>query len=276
MTSRKSTPMKKKLLRLKKLKFTKRKEFVLITLLLTSWFFVAQLSGEGVHFFYILGGLSVCSFGLSALALREDLRGVKWLTLLMLPFLFTLSLGLFYFLLPARWIIRIPVAAFYALGMYAILLVENIYNVAVSRSIQLLRVAHVVGFVATLSTLFLLFNTLFSFRFPSYINFLIVFIIEFPLLLQSLWSVDLSKNIPREVLVYSAFFSLIGAEVAFFISFWPLAPILSSLFLTIVNYTLLGVGQQYFAHRLFRANVIEYVRVFIIIFVIILFTTRYR
>lgn len=267
--------MKKRLFRLKKLRLTKRKEFVLITLFLTAWFVVAQLSGAGTHF-YILGGLSLFSYGLGALALRENLHGIKWFTLLALPFLFTLSLGLFYFLLPVRWLTRIPMAVLFALGIYAILLVENIYSVAVSRSIQLLRVAHAVGFVATLVTLFFLFNILFSFHFPAYINALLVAVIELPLLIQSLWSIELSKTINRQILILSIFFALITAEAAFVLSFWPLEPILSSLFLTVVSYTLLGIGQQYIAHRLFRKNIIEYVRVFILIFIIILFTTRYR
>lgn len=266
---------KKKLLKLKRLKLTKRKEFVIITLFLTILFVIAQMAGQGTQF-YVLGGLSLFAYGLSAVALRENLRGIKWFTLLTLPLLFTVSLGLFYFLLPVRWLTRIPVALLYAVGMYAILLVENIYSVAVSRSIQLLRVAHAVGFVATLVSLFLLFNTMFSFRFPSYINFLVVLAIELPLLIQSLWSIDLSERIGGQIVIFSIFFSLVAAEVAFVISFWPLAPVLSSLFLTIVNYTLLGIGQQYFSNRLFKKNIIEYVRVFVIILFIIIVTTRYR
>jgi hypothetical protein len=160
--------------------------------------------------------------------------------------------------------------------MYSILLVENIYSVAVSRSIQLLRVAHVIGFVVTLTTIVFLTNTLFTFRFSAYTNFIIVFLLQIPLIIQSLWSIDLSEKIHKDIVVYTIFFSLIEAEVAFIISFWPLTPLLSSLFLTLVSYTLLGIGHSYFANRLFRSNVIEYMRVFIVVFLIILFTTRYR
>lgn len=267
--------MKKKLLRLKRIKLTKRKEFVLITLALTLGFVITQLVGTGIQF-YSLGVLTVISYFLSALALREDLKSTEWFTLLILPTLFTLAIGLFYFLLPVRWLTRIPTAVGYALGMYAILLVENIYNVAVNRSIQLLRVAHAIGFVVTLVTLFLLINTVFSFRFPAYANFAIIFLIQLPLVIQSLWSIELTGNIPREVIRYSVFFAFIGAQVALVISFWPLAPILASLFLTLVMYTLIGIGQHYFARRLFRNNIVEYIRVFVIVFFIILLTTRYR
>lgn len=268
--------MKNKFLRLnKRLQLTKRKEFVFITVILTIGFIVTQLIGSGIHF-YSLGILTILAYMLSALAMRENLSGIKWFTLLILPTLFTLSLGLFYFLLPVRWLTRIPVAACFSIGMYSILLVENIYNVAVSRSIQLLRVAHVVGFVATLATMFLLVNTFFTFRFSSYTNFVVIFLIQIPLMMQSLWSIELSETIPKQVITYSLFFALMVGEVAFIISFWPLTPILSSLFLTLISYMLLGIGHNFFAKRLFYKNVIEYVQVFVIVFIIILFTTRYR
>jgi hypothetical protein len=268
--------MKKKLLRLsKRLRLTKRKEFVIITLILTIGFVAMQLLGAGMRF-YLLAGLTMASYFLSALTLRENLTGLKWFTILILPALFTLSLGLFYFLLPVRWLTRIPIAVLYALGMYSILLVENIYSVAVTRSIQLLRVAHVIGFVVTLTTLFFLTNTIFTFRFSAYENFIVVFLLHVPLVMQSLWSIELSEKIPKNIILYSIFFALIGAEGAFVISFWPLTPLLSSLFLTLVSYTLLGIGHHYVANRLFRNNVVEYVRVFVIVFIIILLTTRYR
>jgi hypothetical protein len=268
--------MKNKLLRLnKRLKLTKRKEFVFISAILTIGFVIMQLIGPGSRF-YALGFLSLATYLFSALAMRENLSGVKWFTLLVLPTLFTLSLGLFYFLLPVRWLTRIPVALGFSIGMYSILLVENIYNVAVSRSIQLLRVAHVVGFVATLATMFLLVNTVFTFRFSSYTNFVVIFLIQIPLMMQSLWSIDLSETIPKQVILYSIFFALMVGEISFVISFWPLTPVLSSLFLTLISYMLLGIGHNFFAKRLFYKNVIEYVQVFILVFIIILFTTRYR
>lgn len=257
------------------MRLTKRKEFVIITLMLTIGFVMMQLLGAGIHF-YLLIGLTIAAYFLSALTLRENLTGVKWFTLLILPTLFTLSLGLFYFLLPVRWLTRIPTAVLYAIGMYSILLVENIYSVAVTRSIQLLRVAHVIGFVVTLTTLFFLTNTIFTFRFSAYTNFVVIFLLQVPLMVQSLWSIELSERIHKNIVLYSIFFALIGAEGAFIISFWPLTPLLSSLFLTLVSYTLLGIGHHHMANRLFKNNVVEYVRVFIIVFIVILLTTRYR
>lgn len=267
--------MKKKLSRFKRIKLTKRKEFVLVTVLLTIGFVITQLVDTGLHFF-VLSGLTLASFVLSALTLREGLKGIKWFTLLLLPPFFTASLGLFYFLLPVRWLTRLPIAILYALGLYAILLVENIYNVAVSRSIQLLRVAHAVGFLITLATLFFLFNIIFSFRFPAYINFISMLFILFPLVFQVLWAIELTERVEKRLVYFSIFSSLMVAQIAFVISFWPLTPILASLFLTSICYTFIGIGQHHFAERLFQKNIMEYVRVFVIIFILILLTTRYR
>ncbi|KKR50357.1 MAG: hypothetical protein UU14_C0012G0018 [Candidatus Roizmanbacteria bacterium GW2011_GWB1_40_7] len=254
---------------------SKRKEFVLITVVLTGGLVAAQLIAESTRYWTLLF-LTVSTYAISALGLREQMKGIKWVTLLALPTLFTAAVGLFYFLLPVRWLTRLPVATLYAVGIYAILLVENIYSVAVNRSIQLLRVAHAVGFLVTLVTIFLLLNTLYSLRLESYINIGLVALITMPLVLQSLWSIKLDETIDRTVLIYSIFVALLLSEVGYMISFWPLKPIIISIFLTTISYALIGICQHYFAKRLFKQNIIEYVQVVAIVTVLILITTRYR
>ena len=64
------------------------------------------------------------------------------------------AVAFFYFLLPVRWLTRIPVVVLYAVGIYALLLTENIYNVAADRTIALLRAAHSVGYLLTLDNVF--------------------------------------------------------------------------------------------------------------------------
>lgn len=264
------------LARLKNLKLSKRQEFVIITLFLTVFLIITQNLTSAYRFVFIIV-LSLLSYGLCALGLREDLRKIEWLTLLILPTVYTISLGVFYFLLPVRWLTRIPFAILYGVGMYAILLVENIYNVAVNRSIQLLRVAHAVGFLISLVTVFLLINTIFTFHLRAALNFGLIFVIIFPLSLQALWAIKLTEeSIGWDVFRLALFFSLLIAQAAFFISFWPLKPVLSSLFLSTSFYCLVGLGQQYLAKRLFRKNLMEFLQVFVIIFILIILTTSYR
>ena len=121
-----------------------------------------------------------------------------------------------------------------------------------------------------------LFNTILSFHLAFYINSLLVLVLLIPLFIESLWAVELTETISSKVILYSVVFSFLSAQIALIISFWPLRPILASLFLTTVVYLLIGVGQQYFANRLFSKNIIEYTRVFIFVLLLILLTTSYR
>jgi len=267
--------MKKRFYRFRRIKLSKRKEIVIATVLLTTGFILTQLVDPGMHFL-VLAFITVCAGFGSILILREQLTRVKVLTLVVLPVFFTISWGLFYFLLPVRWLTRLPMALVYGIGIYALFLVTNIYNVAATRSIQLLRVAHAIGFLATLIVVFGFTNTIYSFHFMASVNAGIVFLLFLPLFIHTFWAVLLSDAISGRIILYSIVSSLMTAEVAFILSFWPLTPILAGLFITTVVYTLIGINQQYFAGRLFRKNIIEFIRVFVIVFILILITTRYR
>ncbi|MFZ5844874.1 MAG: hypothetical protein ACOY0S_00190, partial [Patescibacteria group bacterium] len=104
---------------------SKRQQFVLVTILLTLGLVLTQIAPAEARY-PMVTMLAVFSYLLSAFALREDLRGTEWITLLTLPTFFTAAIALFYFLLPVRWLTRLPVAALYGVGIYALLLTENI------------------------------------------------------------------------------------------------------------------------------------------------------
>lgn len=260
--------------RIFRLAVTKRQKFVLVTIFLTTGLIFTQLLKSDSRFL-IIGTLAFATYFLSAWVLREDLSRADWFTLLALPTMYTLAVGLFYFLLPARWMTRLPVAFLYALGVYALLLTENIYNVAAIRTIQLLRAAHAVGFLLTLITAFLLFQTFLSFHLPFWLNFLGVFLITAPLILQALWAVNLEEGISVPVAIYSLFFSLMIAEAALVFSFWPINLSLWALFLVATIYALLGVGQQYLKGRLFKRSAIEFFLVPTLVLLILLFSAKW-
>lgn len=271
--------MKKRLSRFISINLTKRTEFVVITVLLTAMFVIVNRATElmppGYHFWGI-ALLSVSAVILSAVGLRETTGGIRWFTLLLLPAFFTAGIGLFYFLLPMRWLTRIPMALVYALGIYSILLVENIFGVASTRSIQLLRVAQAVGFVATLATLFFFFNIFYSFRLPFYYISGLVYGITCILMVQSFWAITLQERIDGTLIRFSSVLSFLVAQVSIVLSFWPLKPVMASLFLTTICYTLIGIGHHYMAKRLFQKNILEYVQVFVIVLFLIFLTTTYR
>lgn len=259
---------------LPKIVITKRQKFVLVTVVLTFGLLIAQLVKSEFKFL-VVGFLAVGTYFLTAWVLKEDLEGIEWLTLLILPTVYTLAVGFFYFLLPVRWITRLPVAFLYGVGIYALLLTENIYNVAAERTIQLLRAAQAVGFLLTLITAFLLWQTLSSLHLPFWGNFGGTFFLSLPLFCQALWTVKLEAKISQTLLLCTLFFSLILAEISLVFSFWPLPPVLASLFLTATMYALLGIGQQYFSQRLFGRAVGEFLAVVGVIFLVLLLTTQW-
>ena len=153
----------------------------------------------------------ITCFLVSLWALRdEDLGGVEWITLPILPSFFSLGAALTYPLLPARldYFFIWPVSAesgyllglftkllfigLFVIGYYATLLTSNIYNVAAVKSIQLLRVAHSIGFLMTVAAGLFLYLVIASLHLPHYLNAVAIFIVSFPLALQAFWSSTLS------------------------------------------------------------------------------------
>jgi len=266
--------MKKQSFRLKDLALTKRQKFVFTSGFLSFGLILIQITGFEQRFIAI-GALTLLTPILSAWSLREALAGIRWLTTLILPTAFTAGIGLFYFLLPSAWFSQLPIAILYALGIYALLLTENVFSVAAIRTIQLFRAAMAVGFLLTLLTSFLLFDTIFSFRLWPWANAGMVFLVSLPLVLQGLWNVNLEERLTREILLFSLILTGCLAEIALVISFWPLSIAMASLFLTTGVYVLLGLSQALFQERLFRQTINEYLGVGIVVLLITLFATRW-
>ena len=254
---------------------SKRQVFVAITTLLTAGLVATQLVSIELRYPMVVL-LSVAAYSMSAFGLREDLKGIEWVSLLTLPTLFTASSALFYFLLPVRWLTRLPVAALYAIGMYALLLTENIYNVAAIRTIALLRAAHSVGFVLTLLTYFLLTQTILAFRMWALPNMILIGVLGGILAFQSLWAMELEERASKRVYLFTLVVTVIQMQLAWVLSFWPIRTTLLALFYTTCLYAITGLAQQYLTQRLYKRTVIEFMTVLTIVFCIVLFTVRWR
>jgi hypothetical protein len=219
--------------------------------------------------------LSLLAAGFTLWTLREALAGIRYLTVIILPALFTAGVGLFYFLLPSTWLAVLPIALLYGFGFYALLLTENIFSVSAIRTIQLFRAAQAVGFLLTLLTAFFLYDTVFSFKLYAWANAFLVILISFPLYLQGLWSINLEEKISRELINFAIVLALVSAELTLIISFMPLTIAMSSLFLTTVVYVTLGLCQAYFQGRLFRRTVYEYLAVGVIVLMVMILTINW-
>lgn len=254
---------------------TKRQQFVGITVILTSGLLLTQLVSLEWRYPMVLLLAFLAYLG-SAVGLREDLKGIEWLTLLLLPTLYTAAAALFYFLLPVRWLTRVPAAAVYAIGMYALLLTENIYNVAADRSIALLRAAHSVGFLLSLVTYFLLVSALVAFHLNVFIAAFLIALISFFLAVQSLWAMELEETVSGRVWRISGALALAFFQLAWVFSFWPVKSTLFVLFLTTCFYSSVGMAQQYLAIKLYKRTVIEFFSVVVLVLFIVLFATHWR
>lgn len=253
---------------------SKRRRFIITSIVLSLGFLGTQFLDDRFRFLAI-GGLSFLTLLLFAWSLKEGLGKNMTLLALILPFMFTVGVGLFWFLLPVSLFTRIPILVFYGLGIYALCLTMNIYTVSAIRTIALLRAARGVGFVITLVTSFLVFDTILSLRISLPTTVLLVFGVSLPLLLQGFWAIPLEVEFSKELARMSLIASLIMGEVAISLYFWPVTVVVGSLFLTVTAYMLLGLGQARLEARLFSQTVREYLFVGILVFIGMFIATRW-
>jgi hypothetical protein len=253
---------------------TKRTKMAISAGLLCLGIFGIQLVDVEARY-QAIGVLAGLAYGLTAWSLFEDLKGIEWFTCLVLPVLYPVAVALFYFLLPERILSRIIIISIFGVGMYALLLTENIFNVARIRTIQLLRAAHAVGFLLTMVVGFFLWDTIFSFKLIGWWNALLVMITSLPLVLQALWSVNLEEKISKEIWFNTIGITFVLTSLSLIISFWPVTIIVGSLFLVTALYVSLGLVQNKLSGRLFQKTINEYLWVGAAVLLTILVLSRW-
>ncbi len=219
----------------------KRTKFVLLAIFvaLSSW--LSNWVSVELRF-----GLSLAIAGLayilSVWVLFDDLKGIEWLTLMVLPVMFTLGCALFANFLPnsiprlfgrvfqvetailLASIFRFIYYVFLAIGLYGVVLIENIFSVASIRTIQLFRAARSVNFILSLITSLFFYTTILSLRLPFWWIVLAVLIVSMILSFPIFWSVDLKSNNLAEVGRFSVTVGWLVAFVGLILAFWPIKP----------------------------------------------------
>jgi len=208
--------------------------------------------------------LFLIAYFVSAWALLEDLGGVEWLTIVPMPAFYAAFVSLFYFLLPENALSRLLILGLFGVGMYGIYLTCNIYSVAKSRTIQLLRAAHAMGLFATLVMMFLISNTIFSLRLPFWANAGLLGASALPLSLMSLWSMELKPILERRLIRQTLVIGYLSAGLAAVISFFPANIWTSSLMMVGLLYVCLGMFTAKIAGKLFQNTALEYVIVAVV------------
>ncbi len=252
----------------------KRQRFIIVSGILSLGFIGVQFIGDQFKFLSI-GGLGILSALLFSWSLHESLKKNATLLTLILPFYFTVGVGLFWFLLPRNLFAQIPIVIFYGLGIYALALTANIYTVAAIRTIALMRAARGVGFVLTLVAFFLIFDAILSLRENIFVTSGVVVAASLPLFIQGFWATAQDSKLNSETFLTSAISSLVMGELALGLHFWPVTVVVGSLFLTLACYMLLGLGQAKLEKRLFSQTVREYFILGILVFIGMFFATRW-
>lgn len=247
----------------------KRQKFIFFTIILSLALFATEyvLGKSGVILIFLISILTSFALGYS---LKGDLKENNSLQVFILPFFYSLSIGLFYFLVPARFISRIAITFLYALGLYSLFLSQNIFIVSAIRTIQLLSGARTVSLIITLLSYFFISNVVFSLHLNLVFMAVLVFLYSFPLVLQSIWAYTLENNLFSEVFWVSTL-TICLVEVACFLWFSMTTPTVIALFLTSIFYVILSLSHAWIERRLFRSVILEYFWITVVSFIFLIF-----
>lgn len=257
------------------LRLNKRQKIVITAVVLTIGLLSTQLVDFNLRFRF-LAGLAILAYILSLWSLREGINMTKSIVLLILPTLFTFSVASFYFLLPVRWLTRLPVALMFGLTFYLLLLAQNVFNVASLRTIPLYRAASTASFLFTLLSAFFIYHVIFAFNLLFLWNGATVLLVSFLLILQVLWTITMEDRIGLSVWVQSFILSLVLGEFALSLSFWPAPTTIWSLLLASAMYILLGLTTQQLRGRLNKKAVWEYIFIGAAVFTVSFFITSWN
>lgn len=251
---------------------SKRQRFVIgVVFLSSSLFLVENFIGKSGLPIVIL--IAVLSDVFLYWALNRDFKDNFSPQIFVLPFIYTLALGLFYLIVPQRIIIKIILTLIYALGIYSVFLSQNIFTVSSIRTIALLSSARTVSFVTTLISYFFITTVIFSLHLNIFITLILIAASSIHLVIHSIWTYTLDKSL-REIIPWGVMLTVCLTQVSLLLWFWPSTPTIISLFLTGVFYIVVGLSHLWFEKRLFKGVILEYVWVAFVVFtVLVLFTS---
>jgi len=255
----------------------KRKQFVIASLLVGGLFLLLRLFTSTWELGY-WGGviLLVVSFLVNLVLYSRQLGSLqKIVTASILPCLFAAGiLFLSPLIRPSVWV-EIVLFILLVAGFYISLLAVNVFIVTIKyKTVPLYRAASVTGFLLSLFIGFSIFNSIFSLKYSPWINGMLVFATSFLIFYNLFWSTAIAETEIKDFPIYALVASLLVAEIAIGVSFWPIGVGLASLYLVSMTYVLGGIIQAKLRERLFKRTFWEYISVGLGIF-IALFLTSY-
>lgn len=252
---------------------SKRQKFVVGVIFLS----ISLFAAEGIFSRYGLYASIILSIVTDLFlwwGIRKDIKDNFMWAVFLLPFFYSLSFGLFFFLLPARILTRMILTLVYGFGLYFLFLCQNIFIVASIRTIALLSGARIVSMVVALLSYVFLTNTMYSFHLWLPYRALILGLYSFFLVLGSLWTITLEKSV-RPILGFTIALTISLVQVSIVLWFWPTNPTVAAIFQTGIFYTTVGLSQVWLSKRLFRGVMWEYIWVGVVVFLMLLLFTSW-
>ncbi len=241
---------------------SKQKKFILSSFLLTIVFILAQISKSFLSPFFISFFLIFLASLILFFVFYSLVSSVKRLILLItLPLGLLLAVNFFYNLWPSALVWRAILILFLFDGIYASVLVTNIFLVSLEfKKVPLYRAAFTIGFILILLELFLFYNFIFSFKFYPWTNAFLIFLVSWPLLFHFFWSAAISEKEAdnQQLIMFSSVGSWFLSQLGLAISFWPVNVGLASLYLVSFAYVLGGMIQAAIKGKLFQRTFWEY------------------
>src|SRR3989344_5643466 len=244
---------------------SKRQRFAVGVIILSAGLFLVEhfLSKSALYFVVIFAfATDIFLYW----ALKNDLKDNFSPQVFILPFLYTLAFGFFYFSLPQRLLAELLLTTLYAIGLYSAFLCQNIFTVSSIRTIALLSSAQTVSFVLSIFIYAFFTNTVFS----SQLGFFIILL----LIIHSLWTYTLERKLTTEIL-WGISLSVCLLQMSFLLWFWPSKPLIISLFLTGFFYIIVGLSHLWFEKRLFKSVLWEYIWVAVFVFIVLVVFTSW-
>ncbi|MEI6327214.1 MAG: hypothetical protein WCO78_03800 [Candidatus Roizmanbacteria bacterium] len=211
-------------------------------------------------------------------ALYEDVKGREWYMLFIVPVVWTIVWYVFFFLIPVRWVTRLGAVSIYAFVLYVSLSANNIFNVAKTKSIQLVRVANAVNHIVHIATLYLFLQIIYAFELNWFFLLISSFVYMTFMYTQFYWAQHLSTQV-RSDTPYQSPSVLTSITATFLISlnsFIPMysVPLRAALIAGFV-YLLTGVLTVHIQKKVFAAYLREYIIVLVILICMLLFAIQW-
>lgn len=220
--------------------------------------------------------LIMAGYALTWFALLEDIKGIEWGILFILPVVWTACWYLTFYMVPMRLLTRLIFSLLYPTILYVIVSAMNIFNVSVGRSIQLHRAAQAANYFVIVLVYYLVTRVVLSFSMPNLLTGIVLGIFTFILSLQHYWTIVPSVSLSANSIRLSAFQAFAMSYLMVLMSLLPFAnesprPIIITGVYYVLSSLFASLNDEVLLYRRLR----ELILVIIILALTVLFTLRW-